>query len=98
MGRARRWYQDPSWRSELQMVKNVEEFRPEIKPHPFSVGQDKVFDQCEVRVDEIRTAVEVNPQLTGWLGSGDLRAEVRVCLTRLGRCSTNVNSHPVWSI
>lgn len=46
------------------MVKGVEEFRPEIKPHPFSVGQYKVFDQREVRVDEIRTVVEVNPQLT----------------------------------
>jgi hypothetical protein len=52
------------WRSALQMVKNVEEFRPEIQSHPFSVGQYKVFDQCEVRVDEIRTVVEVNPQLT----------------------------------
>ena len=41
-----------------------EEFRPEIKTLPLSVGQYKVFDQCEVRVDEIRTVVEVNPQLT----------------------------------
>jgi hypothetical protein len=30
------------------MVENVEEFRPEIKPHPISVGQNRVFDQCEV--------------------------------------------------
>jgi hypothetical protein len=64
VGRARRWYRDRSWRSELQMVKNVEKFRPEINPHPFSVGQYKVFDQCEVRVDEIRTVVEVNPRFT----------------------------------
>jgi hypothetical protein len=46
------------------MVKNVEKFRPEINPHPFSAGQYKVFDQCEVRVDEIRTVVEVNPRFT----------------------------------
>src|SRR5271154_6634297 len=42
------------WLTELRMVEEVEEFRPEIQTHIFP-RQLELFDHGEVGIDEIRT-------------------------------------------
>src|ERR1035441_644279 len=41
-------------RTELRMIEEIEDFEPEIEPHPLTPWQNKMLDGREVRIHEVR--------------------------------------------
>src|ERR1017187_9740723 len=40
--------------AELRMIEQIEDFEPEIEPHPLAPGQQEVLDRREVRIHKVR--------------------------------------------